>query len=145
MLHFNPIIAVNGKEFATAIINNGSLESFQIVDKAEEINGRKVAYYQWTTSSKDCQLWSLASSMMGSLARASRRREMARRTTNGMPTFRYRSCDDKAIVLEVGTPEYRAAVKLCKLLPKQFHLYKEGTFMGMEPKEETRRYWLMGF
>ena len=75
----NLIIAINGREFSTQVINNGSLESFQIVDRAEEINGRKVAYYQWTTSSKDCQLWSLASSMMGSLARASRRREMARR------------------------------------------------------------------
>lgn len=145
MLHFNPIIAINGKEFATAIINNGSLESFQIADKAEEINGRKVDYYLWTISSKDCQLWSLASSMMGSLARASRRGEMTRRALIGMPTFRYRSCDDKAIVLEVGTPEYRAAVKLCRLLPEKFHLYKEGTFMGMEPKGETQRYWLMGF
>ena len=78
------------------------------------------------------------------IARNNRRKIQKKRVIEGLPTFRYRSCDPIAYVLEVGTPEFRAAQRLCKLVPG-INLYKEGTYLGMQPSEPTEKYWLTGF
>lgn len=139
-------INIDGTNFSTEYLKSHSmdLDVYRLLDNARTINGHSVSPAEFTSSTLDCKSWQSVSRLKGMIARNNRRKIQKKRVIEGLPTFRYRSCDPIAYVLEVGTPEFRAAQRLCKLVPG-INLYKEGTYLGMQPSEPTEKYWLTGF
>ena len=134
-------INVNGEQYLVSLITRkdyywGTVCTFPRL--IERINGVKANYLS-TSYRKELRkidgmgAWTIS---------MNRWRLMKENLFSSLEAFRYRSCDDLALVVKVGTPEYRALRRVEKILPNKISFYKEGTAFGMQPKGNVDYYWV---